>query len=79
MTAGDVDAITWRKSSYSGSNGDCVEVGWRKSSYSEGSNGCVEVGWADAEDVAVRDSKHPGGPTLAFPAGPWRDFLRSGV
>ena len=62
MTAADVDAITWRKSSHSGSNGDCVEVGW-----------------ADTEDVAVRDSKHPGGPTLAFPAGPWRDFLRSEV
>jgi hypothetical protein len=38
-------AIAWRKSSCSGSNGNCVEVStWRKSSYS-GSNGgdCVEV------------------------------------
>ena len=43
----DLTGVSWRKSSYSGSNGgDCVEVAevWRKSSYS-GSNGgdCVEV------------------------------------
>lgn len=38
--------ITWRKSSYSTSNGgECVEVGtWRKSSYSTGNGGnCLEV------------------------------------
>jgi hypothetical protein len=37
---------SWRKSSYSTTNG-CVEVHmhWRKSSYS-GGNGCVEVGVA---------------------------------
>jgi hypothetical protein len=41
--------VTWRKSSYSTSNGgECVEVGiWRKSSYSNVNGGdCVEVGAA---------------------------------
>jgi hypothetical protein len=38
---------TWRKSSYSGSEANCVEVGaipWRKSSYSGSEADCVEVG-----------------------------------
>jgi hypothetical protein len=37
--------VTWRKASYSSSNGACVEVGvWSKSSYSGSNNNCVEVG-----------------------------------
>ncbi|MEU2390632.1 DUF397 domain-containing protein [Streptomyces sp. NPDC007369] len=43
-------ALTWFKSSYSGSDGgDCVEVAvaWRKSSYSGSDGGnCLEVGIA---------------------------------
>lgn len=35
--------------------------GWRKSSYSDTGNGCVEL---ERTLSAVRDSKHPGGPTL---------------
>ena len=40
--------LTWRKSSYSTSNGNCVEVSlvWRKSRYS--TSNCVEVGVAGA-------------------------------
>ena len=47
---------------------------WRKSSHS-GSNGgaCVEVGTAGPA-VAVRDSKHPDGPLLAFTVDIWRTF-----
>jgi hypothetical protein len=40
----------WRKSSYSGGNGNCVEVAytdWRKSSYSDANGNCVEVAFAD--------------------------------
>ncbi|MGW1377806.1 DUF397 domain-containing protein [Streptomyces sp. NPDC002446] len=47
-SVGSGSALTWIKSSYSGSNNnDCVEVAWTKSSYSDSSNGhdCVEVGW----------------------------------
>jgi Domain of unknown function (DUF397) len=28
MFVSEPDHIVWRKSSYSGGNGDCVEVGW---------------------------------------------------
>ena len=49
--------FTWRKSSYSANEGECVEVGfaWRKSSYSATEAECVEV--ALAETVGVRDTK----------------------
>lgn len=49
-------------------------VAWRKSSYSGGNGGtCVEVGTAGLA-VAVRDSKDPAGPRLAFAADTWRAF-----
>jgi Domain of unknown function (DUF397) len=74
----DLISATWRKSSYSGSNGaNCVEVAavWRKSSYS-GSNGgaCIEVARNAPGTVAVRDSKDPDGPKLLFTAAEWREF-----
>ena len=49
-------------------------VTWRKSSYS-GNNGgqCVEVG-AAALLIAVRDSKDPHGPVLAFGPHDWQQF-----
>ena len=75
MTSAELDGIVWRKSSYSGSNGDCIEVGWRKSSYSGGNGGCVEVAWPQVTGVAVRDSKQVTGPTLGFPVDRWRRFL----
>jgi hypothetical protein len=48
---------------------------WRKSSYS-GSNGgnCVEVARNLPGLVAVRDSKDPAGPALAFSPENWRAF-----
>ena len=53
---------------------DVTGAAWRKSSYS-GSNGgtCVEVGTAGLA-VAVRDSKDPDGPLLAFAADTWKVF-----
>ena len=56
-------AFRWRKSSYSGGNGDCVELGvaWRKSSFSGESGDCVELGNVGA----VRDSKNPAGPMIS--------------
>jgi len=49
-------------------------ITWRKSSYS-GNNGgqCVEVGDV-ARVIAVRDSKDPHGPVLAFTPHAWRRF-----
>jgi hypothetical protein len=71
-------ALTWFKSSYSGSEGgECIEVAldWRKSSYSGSGGGeCVEVA-ACPDTVHVRDSKDPEGPALAFSAAAWTAFL----
>jgi len=55
---------------------DVTDGNWRKSSYS-GSNGgaCVEVGTA-CSAVAVRDSKDPEGPRLAFAAETWQAFAK---
>ena len=69
--------VTWRKSSYSTTNGGaCVEVGvWHKASHSTpNGGGCVEVTATPAATVAVRDSKDPNGPRLAFAPGHWRAF-----
>lgn len=56
---------------------DISHVTWRKSSHSGGNGGeCVEVVSVDEAMVAVRDSKDPNGPALAFTASRWREFLR---
>jgi uncharacterized protein DUF397 len=48
---------------------------WRKSSYSGGNGGdCVEIAADVLGIVAVRDSKDPGGPVLAFGPDEWRAF-----
>lgn len=57
----DLTQATWRKSSYSNSDGgQCVEV-------SDGFPGVVPV----------RDSKVPTGPALVFPAHAWQAFVRT--
>ena len=59
MDAVDSQAIQWRKSSFSGTNADCVEL-------------------ARAPRLtAVRDSKNPAGPVLAFPAAAFAEAVRS--
>ncbi|MCI2420406.1 DUF397 domain-containing protein [Saccharopolyspora sp. K220] len=86
-------ARTWRKSSYSGVESNCVEVGWRKSSRSASQSNCVEVGWhkssysgeesncvevgTGSEVVGVRDTKDRDGGTLAFGPRAWAGFLAS--
>lgn len=72
--------LTWRKSTYSGQDGACMEaavlgddLAWRKSSHSGQNGNCVVVAGA-VRCVAVRDSKDPGGPVLAFRPAVWRDF-----
>ena len=54
----DIDRAAWRKSTYSGDNG----------------GGCVEVARNLPGVVAVRDSKDPEGPKLAFAPDQWRAF-----
>lgn len=55
---------------------DLSRIEWRKSSYSTGNGGnCVEVG-TGRQLIAVRDSKDPNGPALAFSRGDWDVFIR---
>jgi hypothetical protein len=56
---------------------DLSRITWRKASYSSGNGGaCIEVGTAP-RTVAVRDSKDPAGPALAFAPGRWQAFTRA--
>ncbi|MFD9966398.1 DUF397 domain-containing protein [Amycolatopsis sp. NPDC058986] len=83
----------WRKSNYSGSQGECVEVAWFKSSYSGSQTNCLEVAWhkssysgsqTECVEVAVapsvvgvRDTKDRQGGTLTVPAAAWSAFLKA--
>ena len=54
---------------------DVSRAVWRKSSRSNGSGGaCVEVAGNLPGVVAVRDSKDPRGPRLAFTPAAWDAF-----
>ena len=60
---------------------DLSRAMWQKSTYSNNGGSCVEVARGMPDVVAVRDSKNPDGPKLAFTAHAWRQFagrVRSG-
>ncbi|ALC21656.1 DUF397 domain-containing protein [Streptomyces pristinaespiralis] len=71
-------ALEWFKSSYSSEQGGaCLEVAydWRKSTHSDGPGGaCLEVATHPAA-IHVRDSKNPGGPSLALAPAAWESFV----
>lgn len=48
---------------------------WTKSSYSGGNGACVEVKSPVVAAIAVRDSKAPEGPALAFGPDSWNRFV----
>jgi uncharacterized protein DUF397 len=57
---------------------DLTHAEWRKSRRSGGNGGaCVEVARKLRGVVAVRDSKNPEGPKLAFAPTDWRSFVAS--
>jgi hypothetical protein len=53
------EALTWRKSSFSGDNG----------------NGCVEVALLPGGGAAVRDTKDRSRPAHRYTTGGWAAFL----
>ncbi|MFE9250260.1 DUF397 domain-containing protein [Streptomyces sp. NPDC007088] len=59
MREDDATATVWRKSSYSGGNGD----------------NCLEVADLPVGPVPVRDSKNPTGPVLLFQCATWTRFI----
>ncbi|KUF19761.1 DUF397 domain-containing protein [Streptomyces silvensis] len=81
----DLSTATWRKSSYSNSDGgECVEVSpdfldaaaWRKSSHSNQDGGeCIEITHDFEGLVPIRDSKNPAGPALILSAPAWGAFI----
>jgi Domain of unknown function (DUF397) len=56
---------------------DLSVADFRKSSLSGGNNDCIEVATNLPGVVAVRDSKNPSGPALAFSPATWNNFLTS--
>ncbi|WP_406330328.1 DUF397 domain-containing protein [Streptomyces sp. NBC_00203] len=53
------------------------DAAWFKSSYSGGNETeCVETAILPGR-AAIRDSKHPDGPRLAFSSAAWADFITS--
>ncbi|WP_328440055.1 DUF397 domain-containing protein [Streptomyces sp. NBC_00444] len=73
--------LVWFKSSFSGSEGECVEVAlrWSKSSRSDGEGECVEIALTPTT-IHIRDSKTPttpATPTVQVTPTTWTTFLNS--
>lgn len=49
---------------------------WRKSSASNPSGNCVELAELAGGDIAVRNSRHPAGPTIVYTRAEMAAFIR---
>ena len=56
------------------SNLEVRDLQWRTSRRSAGNGACVEIAPVNGQ-IAVRDSKNPGGIWLRYPAPTWRNFI----
>ncbi|MQA07720.1 MAG: DUF397 domain-containing protein [Pseudonocardiaceae bacterium] len=54
---------------------DLADAAWRKSSRSGARGNCVELARLATGDVAVRNSRHPGGPALIYGRSQLAAFL----
>jgi uncharacterized protein DUF397 len=62
--------------SYSGvPAGDLPGARWRKSGRSSAQGNCVELARLAGSEVAIRNSRHPGGPALVFTGAELDAFL----
>ena len=53
---------------------DLSRARWHTSSHSSGNGACVQVTATPGGVVAIRDSKDPAGPCLAFDQQTWEAF-----
>jgi hypothetical protein len=58
-----------------GMTGSDIAAPWMKSSYSGPQGNCVEVAYLSGGEVAMRNSRDPGGPALIFTGAVWNAFL----
>jgi hypothetical protein len=73
--------MSWKTSSLSYGNGQCVETisgvaRWRKSSRSMTNGNCPEIG-AFESVIVIRDTANRRGGMLMFPAPAWEAFISS--
>lgn len=52
------------------------DASWRKSRHSNSQGTCVELAGLPGGAVALRNSRHPGGPTLVFSSAEIDAFIR---
>ncbi|ONI90545.1 DUF397 domain-containing protein [Saccharothrix sp. ALI-22-I] len=45
---------------------DLIDVTWRKSAHSDAIGNCVELAVLGGGDIAMRNSRFPGGPALVY-------------
>jgi hypothetical protein len=61
---------------FNGMPAQWLKVSWRKSRHSNPQGSCVEIAGLPEEEVALRNSRHPGGPALVFTVAELAAFIQ---